>query len=429
MRILITLDQHYPIGGGIQQFIRGLGIGLKKLGHETIILTRAIDGEEEVEKMPEGKLIRTEIMQGALPNPEKTMERWKEFIPLLKEINPDVIHANNHSSAAIILAAKELGIKVLYTCHGWGMLCPLKVRLIRPEDEELCMNKRSFMRCAECGKRNRWRPTANFKDFLKSFSKNSGYNHDYRELVNRYSYYNQVLNSADRVISLSKMYSGFFDKKRTKVIPLGIDTEKFKPTDGSSFRGKYNIDGPYIIVTSRIHHIKGQHWAVEALKYLDPDIKLVLAGNSRLFEGDKFEDNIHTAEVRGTIERTGTKDRIIFTGFILPEELAMGYSEAVATIVPSVWADPHPTVVIEALSCGCPVVVTSNSGSSEAIDDGQNGYIIPRKDPIAIADAINKIIGNRDKMGGNARNKILEEYAWDKIVRRIENEILELVNH
>ena len=65
-KILITCDNYYPISGGIQQYVRGLGIELRKQDYEITILTSSIEGHPEREQMPEGLVIRTPLMNEAI---------------------------------------------------------------------------------------------------------------------------------------------------------------------------------------------------------------------------------------------------------------------------------------------------------------------------------------------------------------------------
>ncbi|WP_287584482.1 glycosyltransferase family 4 protein [Candidatus Borrarchaeum sp.] len=438
-KILITCDNYYPVPGGIQQYVRGLGLELSKQGYKINILTSSVEGQRKREKMPEGHVIRTSLMNNAIWHPEIVLSKWKQLASLISSIKPDIVLANNHASVAIIKAAKSLGIPVIHCCRGWGLLCPLKVRLIKPETDELCFNERSFENCSVCAKRKG--KLFEYSDKLEHSKQELFYGNQIslkrklklllncvspipipklkamlslkalKSLIDRYDQYQLILESADRVISLSKMYCSFFDSKKAEAIPTGIDEEFYHPVDETSFLNKLNIIEPYVLVTSRIHHNKGQKWAVEALKYLSTDIKLVLAG--------KLKNNIHTREIVETIKQLDLEDRVVFTDFLMPKELKQLYSGAIATIVPSIWAEPYGQVTIEAMACACPVIITENSGSAEAVDDGVDGYIVPRKDSKAIACAIKMIQKKRDEFGQKAREKILKKYAWPILSKKI----------
>jgi glycosyltransferase involved in cell wall biosynthesis len=446
-KILITCDNYYPISGGIQQYVRGLGLELRKQEYEITILTSSIEGHSEREQMPEGLVIRTPLMNDAIPHPEVVLSKWKGLIPIISSIKPDLVFANNHASIAIIKAAQSLDFPVIHCCRGWGLLCPLRVRLIKPKTEELCFNERSFENCSICARRKgkffqyieRQKLEKNellsdkqislkrklklLFNSLSPFPKiNAAHSaKKFKSLIDRYDQYQEILESADRIVSLSKMYSSFFDLQKTKVIPTGIDEQFYHKVDDTSLLNLLDITGSYILVTSRIHHNKGQKWAVEALKYLSKDIQLVLAG--------KLKDNVHTREILEAIELLDLKNRVIFTDFLMPEGLRQLYSHAIATIVPSIWAEPYGQVTIEAMACACPVIITGNSGSAEAVDDGIDGYIVPRNNSKAIADAVKMIQRKRDEFGQNAREKVLSQFAWPILSKRIVDLFYEVLSN
>ena len=65
-------------------------------------------------------------------------------------------------------------------------------------------------------------------------------------------------------------------------------------------------------------------------------------------------------------------------------------------IAPSGDRDGLPTVILEALSYGVPVVTTAVSGIPELIEDGVTGLLVPERDPVAIAMAVRRLIADRD---------------------------------
>jgi len=399
--------------------------------------------------MPEGNVIRTPLMNNAIRHPEIVLSKWKQFVSLIGAIKPDIVFANNHASVAIIKATKSLKIPIIHCCRGWGLLCPLKIRLIKPETEELCFNERSFKTCSVCAKRKGMlieysdKREQSKKKFFGgnqiSLKQKLKFLFNYvfpvpfpklnamlsakslKSLIDRYDQYQAILELADKVFSLSEMYSSFFKQEKTVAIPTGIDEEFYRPVDDLSLLNQLGISGSFILVTSRIHHNKGQKWAVEALKYLSKDIQLVLAG--------KLKDNVHTREILESIELLDLKNRVIFTDFLMPEELRQLYSHAIATIVPSIWAEPYGQVTIETMACACPVIITGNSGSAEAVDNGVDGYIIPRNNSEAIADAVKKIQHKRDEFGLNAREKVLRQLAWPILSKRIVDLFYEVLSN
>jgi len=74
--------------------------------------------------------------------------------------------------------------------------------------------------------------------------------------------------------------------------------------------------------------------------------------------------------------------------------------------------------VIEAMSCGLPVVSTKSGGITELVEDGKTGFLVERGDAQMLADAILRLLKNealRELMGQAGRARVLECFTWDKI--------------
>ena len=429
MKILLFSDQYYPLGGGIEQYLRGLGRELTRQGYKNTILTRTIEGSSKWEEMPEGLVIRTPLLLDAIPHPEKVLKRWRALLPIIKDISPDIVYANHHASLAAIKACKELRIPIVYGCHGWGLLCPLKIRFLRP-DNSLCWNERRRDNCVQCFRiLGNQRVIDSVMDVLRSIKRRYAILKTIPDLVAKYDMFQRLIEDAEARIVLAKAWKGFLKIKDTFIIPLGLDIDVFKKAADSvidEFRKKYGLQGKYILITSRIHNIKGHEWAIRAMQFLPNDLKLVIAGNSSLFSGSKFEDNIHTQKAISLIEKIGIKDRVIFTGFLDTEEMIQAYSGASATVVPSIWLEPFGYVTAEAMACECPVIVTENCGTAEIITNGVEGYVIPRMNSEAIAEAVLNIIPKRVEMGKMARRTVVKTLNWNHIAVQI-LEVLEKV--
>jgi glycosyltransferase involved in cell wall biosynthesis len=73
-----------------------------------------------------------------------------------------------------------------------------------------------------------------------------------------------------------------------------------------------------------------------------------------------------------------------------------------------------------AYSLGIPVVCTDVGGLAEMVEDGRTGYVVPPKDPQAIADAVAKCLegDNLAKMSDHAQQVAVEQYSWEKIAEQ-----------
>jgi len=101
-------------------------------------------------------------------------------------------------------------------------------------------------------------------------------------------------------------------------------------------------------------------------------------------------------------------------------ELLRYYSNASVFVLPSV-ADAQPLVVLEAMACGLPVIVTENCGSTDFVRDGIDGFVIPIRDVEALKDRLlflYKDEAKRRQMGDQARTRV-QEFTWEQYGRRL----------
>ena len=413
-KILITCENYYPIGGGIQQYHRALGKILSKRGIEVHIMHLYNTDVEDGRELWGAKLHNCRLLIGSLSDPFSVLNRRDEIAVFIQKINPDIVYANNHNSLAVIEACKKINMPVVYGCHGVGLLCPLKIRFLKP-DNALCYNKRSYYNCFKCFRQmNRWTGKwirQNFKEAYKLFF--SMFVPEMKKYINA----EKILSKADYRLGNSTLTGKLFKKrKNSSGLPLLMEysgEHGYYPVNSDDFKKKYGLD-EYVIVAGRLSNLKGQIYAVEALAMMPTHIKMVLAGNSNLWLGDKDDSGWYGELIKAKIESLGLKDRVVFTGRLDIDEMREAYSGAVVAIVPSVWLETFGYVVIEPLACETPVVVTENCGAVECVDSSC-AVIVPRCNPSAIASAICGIMPKAEKMGKAGRKKLMVEFPPEKL--------------
>ena len=158
------------------------------------------------------------------------------------------------------------------------------------------------------------------------------------------------------------------------VIHNGIDLETFRTRTEEGIRPRYGIVQPvfYLAVASIWLAEKGLADLVCLASQLQPDEQLVLVGRMTTQQKAALPHNIVT------IERT--TDALA---------LASLYAEATAFVNPT-WQDNYPTVNLEAIACGTPVVTYRTGGSIESITP-QTGFIVKQGDVVAMASCLHKI--------------------------------------
>lgn len=200
--------------------------------------------------------------------------------------------------------------------------------------------------------------------------------------------------------------SKLFNSSEISVIPNGLNTTVFKPTDKKVAKRILNLkqNKKYILFGA----MKATSDKRKGFQFLLPAIK-------------KLSENINTSKfellIFGASAPKKPPNFNMTTNYIgkvnSDVELSLMYSASNVTILPSV-QDNLPNVVMESLSCGTPCVGFKIGGTPDMIDHKQNGYLAKPYKPTELAKGIFWCIKNTKrnrKLGINARNKVLKEYS------------------
>ena len=122
--------------------------------------------------------------------------------------------------------------------------------------------------------------------------------------------------------------------------------------------------------------------------------------------------------LRERIDAAGLADGVTLDGRLTRSEIIDALATADLLVAPSVVAangkrEGIPVVLMEAMSCGLPVVASRLSGIPELVEDGVNGFLVPPGDPEALADAIERLHadpGLRARLGAAARRRIEADF-------------------
>jgi len=169
--------------------------------------------------------------------------------------------------------------------------------------------------------------------------------------------------------------------------------------------------GDYVFYPSRMEPPKRQELLIAAAHYMKTPLRIVFTRGSR--ELDRYESLIKQFDVG---------DRIDVRGFVDEEEILDLYSNALAVCYLP-FDEDYGYVTLEAMYCGKPVVVTTDSGGArETIEDRREGLIV-EPEPKAIAAALDELYLDRDltrRLGSNARDKILSmDLSWQHVVDKL----------
>jgi glycosyltransferase involved in cell wall biosynthesis len=221
----------------------------------------------------------------------------------------------------------------------------------------------------------------------------------------------QEIEEADKVIIPSEFVKRTFlennvAEEKLAVSPYGFDATHFKPS-------KKMDDVFRVLLVGNIGIQKGVHYLLEAWKDLKlPNSELVLIGR-----------------IEEEMEAVLKKYEGIFTtrGHLKHEELYLEYGQASVFILPSL-QEGSALVSYEAMACGIPSIVTTNTGS--VIRDGEDGFIIPIRDVDAIKEKILHRYENPDhgKQLGNTAQQYVQRFTWGQYTSNIIDVYKSLLN-
>lgn len=211
-----------------------------------------------------------------------------------------------------------------------------------------------------------------------------------------------------RWISECAQKSQIFGEKSIVTIPNPIDTDLFYPKsieERTGIRKKYGLSDDkktILFGAAKVTNnpIKGFSYFTEAVQRLPKEEYQVLV----LGESDG-EDSLK--------EKIGLD--VVYTGFVNnSEQLCRIYNAADLLAAPSL-QENYSNTVLESLTCGIPVVAFDIGGMSDLILEKNNGYLAKFKDARDLAEGIAYVAHNKDRMGQNAREGVLQRNAFSVV--------------
>lgn len=246
-------------------------------------------------------------------------------------------------------------------------------------------------------------------------------------------FYRRALAKADRVICVSdyirRQAVSHFPEYADKfcVVFNATDPDVFKPYGEEASRqleGVIQIDPSmkYLLYVGRLNPVKGVHVLIEAFREVHrkmPNVRLIITGSSFFGGAAKTAYEQQLVNLAQPVNHA-----IIFTGYLPHEKLKYLYSIVDMIVLPSVWQDPCPLVVLEAMASGTCLVSSAVGGVPEVMLNGQTGVLVEPDNADFLAEAICNTLGDAesiDEMEINAREKIIRGYTWSRLVGELDN--------
>ena len=213
------------------------------------------------------------------------------------------------------------------------------------------------------------------------------------------------------------------DPARIRIVPGGVDLERFRPGDRAEARAVVRRelpqlrigDQPAILFVGRLEQLKGVDLLIEALALIDADPQPVLW----IVGGDQ-RDHTERARLRAIAEAAGVAERVFMQDAAPREVLPALHRAADVCAVPSAY-ESFGLVAVEAMACGTPVVASSVGGLLTTVADGRSGYLAPQRTAAAFAQSLSKVLRAPDRgaaMGLRAAASV-QRYAWPAVAERM----------
>lgn len=243
-------------------------------------------------------------------------------------------------------------------------------------------------------------------DVLKEPSRNRVYHRLQKFVVSR----------SDHIIAVSRELRDVLvsslgaDPSRLSVISCGVDTSMFMPLRKMDIRSQLEIgrDEKVILFVGHLDHNKGIDILSECARRM-PDVRFLLVGAGPA--------------------RTDTENcRCI--GTCPNYEIPIWTNAADILVLPS-RSEGTPVVLLEALSCGIPVVASRVGGIPDLVQDGETGYLVKSENVDMFEAKLQELLANPEKrkqMGQNGRQHVIENYDNRKIAERIKHVYEKVLN-
>lgn len=398
MKLLYVIHQYFPYArSGTEQYCLATSREARRRGDDVTVLS--LHWEEHVSEPP--VRVWEETYDGFRVlwlahwiglNPNRVLRDYHNppvaarFGELLDELRPDAVHFFHlrQLGADLIPMARARGLRTVVHLMDFWYLCP-RFTLLR-SDGALCDGPpQQGLGCVPChlGPDAPERELADQRDALAALPPDPQDTPAARlgALVRRKDVMLQQLAQADHVFAPSRFLAGMFvhngfPAARIEVLPYGLDPDRVHKLP--VLRPRTPLRVGFIGVLSPW---KAPHVLIDAVLAL-PELPLELT-----LHGD-LTMSMFADYVAGLQQRAAGDPRIRFAGAFAGERLDEVLAGLDLLVVPSIWYENTPFVVLEAFAAGVPVAASELGGLTELVQPGRQGWLFPAGDAQALAELL-----------------------------------------
>ena len=362
VKVLLITRGIYPLlTGGIAVHVYYVSRALSKKFSVSILAERAGNCSSKISSFDKIPLVLTSVP--SMPLISSLIFVLRGLFDCVRKVGRvDIVHAHQALTPAILafLISRFYRIPFIITCHG---------------SEIRTRRKRGLIKLIQ------------------------------RFLFSRASYLTTVSTEIKRIL----MNSYDVDATKISIIPNGYDERtvaRLIKNMEREYPARIAFVGSLRQFKDPLTLLKGFREITE--KYLDTELHIVGDGPLR--------ERLRTFCLENSLS-----SKVIFEGIKPHEEALRAIAESTVFVLTSV-EEGLPTVLIEVMALGKPVIATAVGGIPEVVKDGVNGILIPPKSPEHVAEALRRLLTDselRRRLGDAARESV-KDYTWSKIAEKYE---------
>lgn len=203
------------------------------------------------------------------------------------------------------------------------------------------------------------------------------------------------------------------DGKLHVVYHSGVELDRFRSNEAAAceVREELNLDKEKIVLyVGRLSHEKGVDCLLESVPHIrNSSFRMILVGAGS-------EDYVN--RLNGLIAQLRVEERVIIVPGISSELVPVFLELADVFVLASIF-DAFPSAIVEAFAAGKPVVATRVGGVPEIVEDGVNGYLVPRMEPRTLAEKIDSLLEDEDKrrsFGREGQRRVAERFTLGRMI-------------
>ncbi|MEP3052145.1 MAG: glycosyltransferase family 4 protein [Erythrobacter sp.] len=403
MRALLV-HNNFGVQGGAEVFFHEIGRLLEAHGHDVAKFSCAEEGLDapyaedfpEVSHYADGGILAKAVR---VPSIIYNRDARDKMAKVIAEFRPDIVHGfaiYGRLTPAVLDAAKDAQVPVVLSCNDYKHICP---------NYKLFHHGRV---CEDC-------KAGQFINAVKNRCCHNSLPVSAASALEAYVHAGMDIwrKNVDRFLFASQFMASkteeFWGEGRIQLDFLQ------NPFDASAHHVEPNA-GQSILYFGRLIEEKGVGHLIEAAR-LRPDVHVTIVGDG---------------PDRTQIERASAQlDNVRFVGPAWGDDLKQHLFEARAVVVPSLWHENFPYVILQAFAAGKPVIGSRRGGIPELVESGPHGWLYEAEQVDQLAEVMAGVCAQKDakilEMGDKARRYVAATFNDDAIFAQLSRIYAEVI--